>query len=262
MNTGFIGLAGMSFALIASPGSGQEQIAQGSAGWSFAVAPYLWAAGMDGEAGARDRQADVDVSFSEVRENLNFGVMMLAEARNDRYGVFFAPLFVRLGDDVGAGPFDLDVTSDIAVVGAGAFYRIAEWTLGPADGSSRKVWIEPLAGARYTYVRAELNIDGPFGLNPDLDEHQDWVDPIVGASAGIELSKRWVLLVEGDIGGFGIGSDFTWNALGLISYRTSLSGIPMQISAGYRALSWDYDDNDFEWDVTMHGPVLGMSFRF
>jgi hypothetical protein len=36
----------------------------------------------------------------------------------------------------------------------------------------------------------------------------------------------------------------------------------MQISAGYRALSWDYDDNDFEWDVTMHGPVLGMSFRF
>jgi hypothetical protein len=242
--------------------SAQDQEMQEQSGWSFTVAPYFWAAGMNGEVGARDRQADIDVSFSEVRENLKFGAMMLAEARNGRYGVFFAPFFVRLGDDVDAGPFDLDATSDVAVIGAGAFYRLAEWTLGPAgDGSSRKAWIEPLAGARYTYVRAELNIDGPVGLNPDSDEHQDWIDPIVGTSLGVEISEHWTLLVEGDIGGFGVGSDFTWNALGLISYRTSVSGIPMQIGGGYRALSWDYDDNGFKWDVTMHGPVLGISFR-
>lgn len=27
-------------------------------------------------------------------------------------------------------------------------------------------------------------------------------------------------------------------------------------------LHQDYDRNDFEWDVTLHGPVLGSSVRF
>jgi hypothetical protein len=45
---------------------------------------------------------------------------------------------------------------------------------------------------------------------------------IIGLSAGIDITKHWALTVEGDIGGFGVGSDFTWNALGLISYRTSV----------------------------------------
>jgi hypothetical protein len=262
MKNASVGLVVAGFALLGGAVCAQERDASRSDGWSFTVAPYFWAAGLNGEVGAGDRQADIDVSFSEIRENLKFGAMMLAEARNGRYGAFFAPLFVRLGDDVDAEPFDLDATSDVAVVGAGAFYRIAEWTLGPAgNGSSRKAWIEPLAGARYTYVRAELNIDGPVGSNPNLDEHQDWIDPIIGTSFGVELSERWALMVEGDVGGFGVGSDFTWNALGLVSYRASMSGIPVRISGGYRALSWDYDDNDFKWDVTMHGPVLGISFR-
>ena len=34
------------------------------------------------------------------------------------------------------------------------------------------------------------------------------------------------------------------------------------LAAGYRALHQDYDHNDFEWDVTMHGPVLGAVLRF
>jgi hypothetical protein len=258
--TGSVSLAA---ALFGEAASAQGQERNEPPGWSFTVAPYFWAAGIEGDVGVGDRQTEIDVDFSEIRENLKFGAMMLAEARKDRYGIFFAPLFVRLGDDTNEGPFNLDVTSDVAVVGGGAFFRIAEWDLtSSGEGSSRKAWIEPLAGARYTYIRAELNIDGPFGLNPDLDEHEEWIDPIIGASAGIELSRHWAVLVEGDVGGFGIGSDFTWNAIGLISYRTMLTGIPMQFGAGYRALSWNYDDDDFDWDVTMHGPVLGVSFQF
>ena len=31
---------------------------------------------------------------------------------------------------------------------------------------------------------------------------------------------------------------------------------------GYRALYQDYHHNNFEWDVTMHGPVIGTAVRF
>lgn len=231
--------------------------------WTVTIAPYFWAAGIKGDVGVRNVEADVDVSFSDILPNLKFGGMLLAEARKDRFGAFFAPLYIRLGDESHAGPFDIDVTADMSVIGGGVFYRVAEWTLDrPEVGRSRKAWIEPLAGVRYTYLGVQIDVNGPLGLNPDANEHRDWVDPIVGASAGIDLSEHWVLMAEGDIGGFGVGSKFTWNALGLIAYRTSLSGIDTQIGAGYRALSWDYDHNNFKWDVVLHGPVVGASFRF
>jgi hypothetical protein len=75
---------------------------------------------------------------------------------------------------------------------------------------------------RYTNVGLDLNASGPLGLNPSGDEHRDWVDPIIGVNLGIDLTRHWAIAAEGDVGGFGIGSGFTWNALGLLSYQTSV----------------------------------------
>jgi hypothetical protein len=232
-------------------------------GWNLAIAPYFWAAGISGDVGVRNVSTNVDESFSDILQHLTFGGMLLSEARNDRLAFFFAPLYVRLGDRSNPGPFSIDVDAGIAVIGAGASYRVAEWDLGSSgEGPSRKAWIEPLAGARYTYLHLETNVSGPLGLNPSADKSRGWVDPIIGLSAGIDISKHWALTVEGDIGGFGVGSDFTWNALGLISYRTSVFGVDTRFGAGYRALSWDYDKDNLKWDVVMYGPFEGMIFRF
>ena len=93
------------------------------------------------------------------------------------------PLFVRLGDDTNEGPLNFDVTGDIAVVGGGAFYRIAEWDLDRhGEEPSRKAWIEPLAGLRYTYMRVDMDIEGrslgkPKGIdrrNRAIKLLQDW----------------------------------------------------------------------------------------
>jgi hypothetical protein len=54
-----------------------------------------------------------------------------------------------------------------------------------------------------------------------------------------------------------VGSDFTWNAQGIVSYRLPLRGLDVLVGAGYRALYWDYEDDDFKWDVTMSGPMIG-----
>jgi hypothetical protein len=39
-------------------------------------------------------------------------------------------------------------------------------------------------------------------------------------------------------------------------------GQPMTFTIGYRALYVDYDHNDFKWDVTQQGPILGTVLRF
>jgi hypothetical protein len=51
-----------------------------------------------------------------------------------------------------------------------------------------------------------------------------WVDPYVGARAIFDLTQRWALSLDGSIGGFGIGSDFAWDAASLIGYRFGLFG--------------------------------------
>jgi hypothetical protein len=72
---------------------------------------------------------------------------------------------------------------------------------------------------------------------------------------GLDLADHWVLAGVGNLGGFGVGSDLAWNVQAFLGYRTTLFGRETTFALGYRALSQDYDHNDFEWDVTMHGPI-------
>ena len=67
----------------------------------------------------------------------------------------------------------------------------------------------------------------------------------------------------GDIGGFGVGSDFTWQALGVIDYWPWEN---VGLSVGYRGLEYRFDDDTgtkkFDVDLLLHGPIFGLSFRW
>jgi hypothetical protein len=102
---------------------------------------------------------------------------------------------------------------------------------------------------------------------PSPSGGQDWFDPLVGARAIFDLSEKWAVSLDGSIGGFGVGSDFAWDAAGLIGYRFGLFGKDnAAVFGGYRAHSQDYidgsGDDKFEWDVTLHGPILGLTIGF
>jgi hypothetical protein len=91
---------------------------------------------------------------------------------------------------------------------------------------------------------------------------ESWVDPLIGSRIGLDLTDRWGITSEANIGGFGVGSDFTRNAQAYVGYETSLFGRLTTFLFGYRALYQDYHHRDFEWDVPMHGPVIGTAVRF
>lgn len=103
---------------------------------------------------------------------------------------------------------------------------------------------------------------------PDASGDKDWFDPLIGARAFFDFSEHWNLSLQGDVGGFGIGSDFTWGAMGTIGYRFRLFSEEnnARAAAGYRAIYQDYSEgsgnNRFEWDVTLHGPILGLVIEF
>jgi hypothetical protein len=250
-------------AALATTGAARAQEATTDAGpadrWSVTVAPYLWMISLDGNATVGGLETDVDVPFSDSIKDLSFGGMLLGTVRKGRFGLTLNGVFTRVSPDDSVGPFDIDTTTDLASIAAAPFYRVIDWTYREGvDGRPRRFILEPYAGARWNYLRAELEVRG----GRQFDQSEGWVDPIVGTRFGLDLTDDWLLAGAGDVGGVVTGSDFAWNVQAYLAYRTELFGRETILSAGYRALHTDYEDGNFEWDVTQHGPILGTVIRF
>jgi len=241
-------------------------------GWEFHIAPYLWAMSMDGNATVKGLEVDVDVGFSDIWDELNFAFMLEYEARKGHWGLWGNTIYANLGNSNVDGPSGLtniDPTVNALWQGLGGFYRLGTWDLADAPGKKTpSVTIDTYFGARYTYLNLKLDFDGVFQSRVNnVDQDKSWVEPLVGARTIWDFSEAWTAILAGDIGGVAFGSDFAWDAFGLIGYRFNLFGEKnAQAFAGYRALSQDYTDGSgrdkFQWDVTLYGPILGLVIGF
>jgi len=245
-----------------TPAAGQQpEATAGLPGdrWTVTLAPYLWLVAMDGNATVAGVKSDVDVPFKDTLKDLSFGAMMAVDIEKGRFGIGVNGLFARVSPDSDAGGIKIDATSDSGQLAIAPFYRLVEWQYGVSSpGRPLRLVVAPEAGFRVTYLRTELEIRG----GPTVDQSETWVDPLIGSRIWLDLTDRFAITGEANIGGFGVGSDFTWNAQAYLGYEFSLFGRPTTLLIGYRALYQDYHHNNFEWDVTMHGPVIGTAVRF
>src|SRR4051794_21950183 len=95
----------------------------------------------------------------------------------------------------------------------------------------------------------------------------DWVDPLLGGRVRMEVAPGHELFVRGDVGGFGVGSKFSWQAVGGYSFDYAVKdGITYSGLIGYKALYVDYAQGQgrkrYEFDMLQHGPVVGISLRW
>lgn len=243
-------------------GSGQAA----KSGWEFDVVPYFWMAGLGGEVKARGREADMSAGFSDIWDNLEFGAQVHMEARKGKWSIFSDVTYLDIsnGKEVirrqALGPVEGKVDITEWLVELGGVYQAAKWSFD--KGSS--VALDVLGGGRYWNVKSELTLSHPdLNTSRSASSTKEWVDPFVGARVGIDLGRNFLLALRGDIGGFGVGTDFTWNASVVLGYQ-----ITRLLSAwiGYRALGLNADtgsgDDKIEYDIVMHGPMIGMGFSF
>jgi hypothetical protein len=254
--------AGLCGAPSAAP-SAAEQLVSDQV--QYQLTPYLWFLSLDGDVTVKGVKTSPSVDFSEIFDNLDIGVMVEGEIRKGRIGIYANVIYAELGSTDDIGPIEIQADATTVWAGAGAYYRLGPFALNPEAGlAGPKVVVDPYAGARFTYLDTKLKIRHG---GPQVDANQSWVDPVIGVRTLWPLTDKWSVTALGDIGGFGAGSDFTWQAAGLVGYRFSLLGEDnAKVLAGYRALYQDYKDgngrNEFKWDMTLHGPVLGLAISF
>ena len=234
-------------------------------GWKFNIIPFMWATSINSTVTVGGYDADTTTSFSDIWNHLNGAMMIHMEAQKGNLGFFLEPMYSRIRVDstfvrqrdpnLPAIPRDLTLTYTQWVVEGGAFYQAGKWR----TGESKDEWatFDILAGARYWSVKTDL--DTSTIINPGRSS--SWFDPIVGVRFTADLSKKVLVNLRGDIGGFGVGSDFSWNALALFGYRFNehITGL-----IGYRALYVNYKSgtNKERFEETFYGPVLGVAFSF
>jgi hypothetical protein len=227
--------------------------------WHVRITPYAWAPGIHGDVTVRGVNSEVDASFLDLLDETDTltGLAGRLEVTKGRFGVFGDIFYAKTKID-GAGRTDLDVTTRMWFIEFGGQFRVLDTTSDRVPGLTLDVY----GGGRYSYLELDLDTAGAASAK----ESKDWVDPIVGARVGVHFSEHVFLLFAGDVGGFGVGSDFAWSVTGLFGYKWQSGTIEWAILAGYKALGQDYETGSgpqrFRWDTVMHGPVLGFTVRF
>lgn len=226
--------------------------------WQFQLTPYLWATALDGKTGTNTppSSADVDVSFSDIMDNLDMALLLNFQARKGQWGLAIDTVYMNTSTDENVGhnsKIDLDMKQTVA-------------SFGGFFAPSGVEGLELHAGLRHVDLDNTIKFKGNAcellslaGRSCKVGPGDDWVEGYIGARYSYALSPKWNLIGYGDIGGFSGQSDGMHQVMLATSYQFSDS---FTLTGGYRIFDVDYDDNNFVYDVKTDGLLVGAAFTF
>jgi hypothetical protein len=86
-----------------------------------------------------------------------------------------------------------------------------------------------------------------------------WIDPIIGLRTQINFTRWFFLALQGDVGGFGAGSQIAWFASGSVGINFTRN---VFLEAGYRYFFMDYVKNGLTYDAAQSGLFMGVGVKF
>jgi len=268
-----------------------------ASGWQFSFTPYGWMININGDITARGNTVSVNENFFQIVDKSDSlaAFMGYFEARKGKLGVFADVIWLDLGFsgriNAKGSPFarfprvvvsvagNAQANYQSTIIQSGVAYEVAHWQNAPGSYTA----LDLLGGARYwneevslsvnvtgtlavDFKRLGLNLKRSRGIAVANGGTLEWVDPVVGARVRHQIAPGKELRVRGDIGGFGAGSDFSWQAAANYGFQTRCFGIPLNLAIGYRALYVDYSESGpfgkNGLDLLQHGPMMGVSFNW
>jgi hypothetical protein len=229
--------------------SGAPLVEDNGHGFEWSIIPFNgWIPGMSGTVGAFNVTTTVDITPIEILQNLDTFLDVLdgayigsGQVRYNRFGLLYDVFYLDVSSTIDIGHVGVDVSFSQFMGTIAPTYRVLE---------SPKGYLDALAGIRYYDISNEVGVFSDGG---------SWTDPIVGVSGRYNLSDRVYVSGWGMIGGFGAGSEFTWDLWGNVGYQWHDW---LDIYAGFRGTGADYHSGGFTWDVIQYGPTVGAVLRF
>lgn len=234
------------------PGTPLAEVEAGQ--WRAAVAAYLWGTGLSGTTRVGNLpEVDVDMTFGDILDNLDFAAYLSAEVGHGRWVGFSDLQFVRISIRERAGGVLADSlklrTESLSWLLAGG-YRVVD---------EERAFLDALVGGRLYSLSSRVSVTGGLLDNRVAEVTETWVDPVVGLKGNVRLTPKFSAVGFGFVGGFGAASDLSWDVFGGLGWRPREN---ISVILGYRASGVDYSTGDFKYDAIQHGPVIGGAIRF
>ena len=229
-----------------------DLIATTDSGWRVSTSMYGWFTRLDGHMEFNGTTVPVDVPFNKIFDNLKFTFMGLVEVGKGKWSFMSDLFYARLEPSASNRIADFDSQIEQFIGNFAGFYRIVETPTTRVDtyGGIRVNWME---------TDVEIQGKGPFGKNFTESADKTWVDPIIGMRVHHDLTDKFFIRALADIGGFGISSDITWQAMVSLGFRVTENA---SLGLGYRGLGTDYTSGSTTYDVISHGLLLGLEYKF
>jgi hypothetical protein len=111
-------------------------------------------------------------------------------------------------------------------------------------GAEKQRPLDVLAGARYFFSRTTV---GLFSNQTQFQGMIDttntvsnsWIDPTIGVRLSSTRTAKFWAMIRGDVGGFGVGSDMSWQVRALASIRLSNT---FDLGFAVKVTDVDYDN--------------------
>jgi hypothetical protein len=258
--------------------------------WRINVALYGWAMSVSSNVTVRNQALDTNASFLDLVQKSDslIGFMGYFEANKGQVGVYSDLVFAKLGFAGGqtgyrnplaglqiTGRASTALTYQLFIVEVGGLYELVRWP--GAEGSSTA--LDGLLGVRYWNNQfaatfdatanlnfSNLHIERSFGIAVARSGVVQWADPVLGLRLRHRFTPNQEIFVRGDVGGFGLGSQFAWQAVAAYSYAWQFTGYQIAAVVGFRALGVNYSSGSGVDTVgineVLYGPIIGASFRF
>jgi len=231
-------------------GLGTSAQAQFKAAWRGQVTVYGWGAGIGGEFTpfTGSPTLSFDKSLSEVLEDLDAAFFVTGLAVSGNF-VVFGDLSYSKSSKSGLVPPGVPASGEVSQTSLtlAAGQRVVD------DGTTT---VDVLGGARAWWLDGEVNV--PLA-GVSLAPSKSFVDPIVALRVNHRIAERWTVLGYFDVGGFGVGSDLTYQVAVTANYQVTDN---LFLSGGYRHLYLDYSDGGTSFDGALSGPLVGATWRF
>lgn len=210
-------LAFNGFAILAVPAQAQAQSFEAEDGpqerasdSGGQVTIYGWLAGATGDFTpfARAPTLSFDNSFGDVLEDLDAAFFASGQFRRDQLVMIADVSYASLSRD-GLVPPGIPASGEVSQL---AITALAGMRVEDGDD----LQVDFLAGARLWNLEGRVEV--PFAgvsIAPD----RTFVDPLMAVRINVGLAPGLSAIVYTDMGGFGVGSDFTYQLLATVNYQ-------------------------------------------
>lgn len=148
---------------------------------------YLWFSGLSGNVGAAGYVAPVSVSFSQVIDQLNIGLMTNLDVRRKRIGVYTDLIFMSLSTDQKTTPIlpsylGFTANAKELILDPEVYFRVVDKERGSIDA---------IGGGRFWHLNNSLDLFPVDTTQATITagQTQSWIDPVFGARFRLNPTK-------------------------------------------------------------------------